>query len=256
MSLEKDLNDLLQTVLTSNIQSSCTAMQLIGCMDLTLLDAHASLEAIQQAQMQALTYKTAAICLYAQHIALLAPIPEALTVATVINFPNADQEADFCIQDIHNAVQQGVHEIDYVFPYQSYLSGNKTFALGHYKAIAEACSEQDLRLKIILETGAFPDMHTIYQASRELIPLGCSFLKTSTGKNKEGATFASVFAIVSAIKDSKTQCGLKVSGGIKTAEQAFAYARLGELVLEKPCDKSWFRIGASSLLKELAKYKT
>ena len=82
-----------------------------------------------------------------------------------------------------------------------------------------------------------------------------SFLKTCTGKIPQGASLSALFTMLSAIKDSGKTCGIKVSGGVKTPRQAFNYAKLAELMMAKKIDKSWFRIGASSLLNELLKQR-
>jgi deoxyribose-phosphate aldolase len=63
-----------------------------------------------------------------------------------------------------------------------------------------------------------------------------------------------LFTLLCAIKDSKTSCGIKVSGGIKTPAQAKSYATLAQWVLKQKINKDWFRIGASSLLDELVSH--
>jgi deoxyribose-phosphate aldolase len=131
------------------------------------------------------------------------------------------------------------------------LDGGKDDALTQCKAVIDLCKQEKRTLKIILETGAFSELQSIYEVSNQLIELGSIFLKTSTGKTPQGASLPAVFTILTAIKDSKAQCGIKISGGVKTPTQAINYAKLAELVLAKPIDKSWFRIGASSLLAEL-----
>ena len=83
------------------------------------------------------------------------------------------------------------------------------------------------------------------------LSLDCIFLKTSTGTTNQGATLPTLFTLLTAIKESKKLCGLKVSGGIKTAQQAFDFAQLAQLVLDKKIHKEWFRIGASTLLNKL-----
>ena len=87
--------------------------------------------------------------------------------------------------------------------------------------------------------------------SSKIISVGCDFLKTSTGKIKQGATPGAAFGMLSAIKTSNQRIGLKVSGGIRTTDDARQYISLAEQVMKRPVDKSWFRIGASSLANEL-----
>ena len=75
-------------------------------------------------------------------------------------------------------------------------------------------------------------------------------LKTSTGKITPGASLQAVFVMLSAIKDSQSGCGIKISGGIKTLAQASVYIHLSEHMLEKNVGKNWFRIGASQIKQD------
>jgi deoxyribose-phosphate aldolase len=226
-------------------------MELIKCIDLTLLDENANTESLDQIYQQAYCYPVAAICIYSQHLNHFTTLP-TIKLATVVNFPLGNDELLNCLAAIDQAVNIGAQEIDYVFPYEEYINGNKQKALNHCDVIIQDCKKLSLKLKIILETGVFPNMDSIYQLSSELINLGAPFLKTSTGKINTGATFSAAFAILTAIKDApEFNCGIKLSGGIKTIDQAQQYAYLAELVMEKEIHPSWFRIGASSLLTSL-----
>jgi deoxyribose-phosphate aldolase len=196
-------------------------------------------------------YPIAAICVYPQHLNHFEGLTN-VNLATVINFPYGNEELLTCLAAIDQAVSAGAHEIDYVLAYEDYINGNKQKALNQCDVILQSCKKQNLTLKVILETGAFPDMDSIYQLSSELIELGVMFLKTSTGKIAIGATFSAAFAMLTAIYDSpQRECGIKLSGGIKTKTQAQQYANLAELTLNKDIHPSWFRIGASSLLTQL-----
>lgn len=248
MSLEQRLNDTLAALLHSGIAREIKNDELIQCIDLTLLDAEAPLSAVNELKDKASTYKVAALCLYLQHYG--ADERDVVT-ATVINFPHGQDSVVHCLEQISTAVALGLDEIDYVFPYQDYLSGNTAPALKHCQEIADNCAQNTLQLKVILETGAFPNIASIYQLASELIPMGVHFLKTSTGKTTHGASLSAVFALLAAIKDAGSNTGLKVSGGVKTVGQALAYARLAELMLAKTISPDWFRIGASSLLDNL-----
>lgn len=245
MSFDTQLSSLLK----SQLKSPCDKEKLIQCMDLTLLDEAASDEALNEIIAQSQINPITCVCVFAKHLQRFKSSSKPL--ATVVNFPGGNESVETCLATIEEAYLQGVKEIDYVFPYSSYLANNKQQALDHCEKISIACKEKQLTLKIILETCAFPTLETLYQASLDLLKLEPDFLKTSTGKAHDGATLASVFAIISAIKEAKSQCGIKISGGVKSKAQADAYVEMAQLLLEKEIDSSWFRIGASSLLKEL-----
>lgn len=247
MSLEHELDTLLPSLLTE----PCDKHKIIACLDLTLLDENTSLTEVKEVYATAQNYSVAAVCMYMQHITLMHAQAPLFNSATVINFPHGLSALDSCLSDIQKAQQLGIKEIDYVFPYTFYLQGEKDKALTLSQAISEACVQADLTLKIILETGAFPSMQSIFELSKELIHIGCDFLKTSTGKISKGASLSAAFAILSAINECAKPCGIKLSGGVKTTEQAFAYVNLAELMLNKRISPDWFRIGASSLLRSL-----
>lgn len=249
MSLATQLNELLSELLTNPPQNKISSDELIHCIDLTLLDDQAKDSALALLKEQAATHKVAAICVLPKHILQCKGLN--IPVATVINFPHGNQDINSCLGELERSAQMGAKEIDYVLDYTSYLQDNKKKALNDCKQIGQLCKQLDLGLKFILETGVFPDIQSIYKVSSELLEYECDFLKTSTGKIAEGATLSVAFAMLSAIKDAQSTYGLKVSGGVKTVKQAQAYAQIAALMMGKPINNNWFRIGASSLLSEL-----
>ncbi|MDP3268290.1 MAG: deoxyribose-phosphate aldolase [Legionella sp.] len=251
MTFTTNLNQYLDSMVTPN--PSITPVQIISCMDLTLLNEHANSNSFDEMNILAQKHKVAAVCVFIDRLSHFRNLSKVTGIATVINFPSGLDTVERCLDEIDRALHLGVTEIDYVLPYQHYLEGDINYSLNHCKAIAKSCSENRLKLKFILETGAFNNIETVYELSSKLIDMGADFIKTSTGKIDQGASPSSAFAILSAIRDSNTNCGIKISGGIKTPYQALQYASLAEHFSGKAIDKSWFRIGASSLLRELLK---
>ncbi|WP_058535262.1 deoxyribose-phosphate aldolase [Legionella saoudiensis] len=250
MILESSLNEVIELLLSAQGQPVISAECLIRTLDLTLLDEQASVDSLAQLKRNACTSQVAAVCVYSKHLSLF-PQLGTIELATVVNFPEGNQELNSVLESIYRAIELNATEIDYVLPYQSYLEGRKDKALTQCQAVIDLCRKENRTLKIILETGAFSELQRIYEVSHQLIDLGCNFLKTSTGKIPQGASLPAVFTVLTAIKDSNSHCGIKISGGVKTPIQAINYAKLAELIIRKPIDKSWFRIGASSLLTEL-----
>ncbi|KTD73167.1 2-deoxyribose-5-phosphate aldolase [Legionella tucsonensis] len=252
MSLETNFNEVMEALLDGYSKNTITAKQLIHSIDLTLLNEYVTVESLNQLKYSANQNQVAALCVYMQHLGQFSS-QNTINLATVINFPQGTEDPADSVASIEKAIQLGVAEIDYVFPYRIYLQGQKQKALNQCQIIAQLCKEQKLVLKIILETCSFPNIETVYNASKELVELGCDFIKTSTGKIQTGASLSAAFAILSAIRDTSTCCGIKISGGIRKPQQAYNYAKLAELMLDKQINKSWFRIGTSSLLEELLK---
>lgn len=224
---------------------------IIPLIDLTLLQDEAPCETIVGLAQAAIKHHTANICILATHLQCL-PNHLVLRCATVANFPSGNETQASIMHSIDIALHdRRCMEIDYVFPYQLYLQGRKQEALNKYHEIATYAKQQGLLLKVILETGAFTHPADIYALCLELIAKDCTFLKTSTGKIAQGASLSAAFAMLSAIQEMKRPCGIKFSGGIKTAQQASEYLQLAEMMLGRMPDPSWCRLGASSLLNDL-----
>lgn len=250
MSLELHWNELMEKLLSDRVIHSVNTEQLIGSIDSTLLDEQASSNALNQLKEEGNKNQVAALCVFMHHLSELSLL-NSIDLATVINFPLGDEELSTSLASIDKAAQLGAVEIDYVFPYLLYHSDQHHQAMKRCHAVSNSCKEKKLILKIILETATFPNGIKIFEVSKELADMGCDFIKTSTGTLPGGASLSAALAILSAIKETNTSCGIKISGGIKKPEQAFHYARLAELMINKPINKQWFRIGTSSLLNEL-----
>jgi len=220
--------------------------------DLTLLDYHASSDQITALCEKASRYNVAALCVYPQHLTYCNKQLPSFKKATVVNFPSGEQDIKDVLMDIDRCIVEfQADEIDYVFPYQTYLNGNTNNALQHYQQALTHCKQQQVTFKVIMETGAFESLQTLYELSCTLLEFPCDFLKTSTGKIATGATPAAAFCLLTAIANRQSPCGIKISGGIKTPEQAQIYIDMATQILKKLPDNHGFRIGASSLLDAL-----
>ncbi|RUR12293.1 deoxyribose-phosphate aldolase [Legionella sp. km772] len=251
MSINNHLNKVLGDFL-SKPSELISNQQLTSCIDLTLLNEQASPNDLSSINHLAARHQVAALCVFPKDLVHCKKHSD-IHLATVINFPHGNQNLNECVTQINQSRLNGVKEIDYVIPFRAYLEGKEQEAINHAAAISTYCKEQGLLLKVILETGEFSDLAMLYQLTNELLTLNIDFLKTSTGKTPQGASLSAVFTLLSALKDSRKNCGIKVSGGIKTVAQAKNYAALAQYFLQKTIDKNWFRIGASSLLEELTK---
>ena len=81
---------------------------------------------------------------------------------------------------------------------------------------------------------------------------GADYIKTSTGKEKVGATPEAVYVMCQAIKEYYDQTGimigLKPAGGINSVKDALTYYSIVEEILgEKWLTNYYFRLGTSRL---------
>jgi len=111
-------------------------------------------------------------------------------------------------------------------------------------------------MKVILETSELSVTSAIYGAAELAIEAGAEWIKTSTGKTSIGATHSAVSAMCRAVADHVDRggeaVGIKVSGGVRMAEDALGHLALIEQIL----GASWLdpirvRFGASGLLGSL-----
>jgi deoxyribose-phosphate aldolase len=175
----------------------------------------------------------------------------AVKVATVANFPAGGTNVSRISGDIAEALDDGAQEIDLVLPWKAFLSGEEGLAEDMVSEARASCGAAVL--KVILETGAFPDQAAIAAAARLAIAAGADFLKTSTGKHPPGktamgATPEAARTLLHVIKSAERAVGLKLSGGIRSLADAQLYLSLvdGEMGAEW-ASPGRLRIGASSL---------
>jgi deoxyribose-phosphate aldolase len=169
-------------------------------------------------------------------------------------FPSGLGPLDERLEEIKRAVRWGADEIDIVLNRSAFLSGRYAQAYEEISLAAEAAGSA--HLKVILETGELGSFDQIRKASMLAMAAGADFIKTSTGKIGVGATYPAALCMMEAARDFQHQTGrnvgIKVSGGVRTAKEAWTYL----VILHETLGPEWltpdrFRIGASTLLNDL-----
>jgi deoxyribose-phosphate aldolase len=225
--------------------------QIIACLDLTSLnhdDTPEKIIALCHKASTPLGY-VAAICVYPQFVSLAwqTLINTNIRIATVANFPEGKDDITKVIVNIKQAILDGAAEIDVVIPYHAYALHHRSMVCDFIAQCKLWCGANTV-LKTILETGALSP-EEILMASDDAIQSGADFIKTSTGKIPVGTTLEAARIILQAIKKANHTVGFKVSGGIRTIEQAKNYIDLvKQIVGNEYFSPSHFRIGASGLL--------
>jgi deoxyribose-phosphate aldolase len=180
----------------------------------------------------------------------------SVRVATVAGgFPDGRATLERRVAEIRGAVKSGAQEIDTVLSPTALEPGGETTAFDELVASREACGS-DVTMKVILETGSLVAAENIRQAADLAMRAGADFIKTSTGKISGGATLPAARTMMQAVKafekESGKRVGVKVSGGIRKADQALEYMALLDTELgESWSSPNFFRIGASVLLDDL-----
>lgn len=225
---------------------------------ITLLDLTELSDTASEADIRALCEKArghdgippvAAVCVWPRHVALARGLlaGTGIRVATVVNFPGGEETVDLVVAATAEALQAGADEIDLVLPWRAFLAGDTARAEAMVRAVRDAVPA-GRRLKVILESGTYPDVGQVRAAARLAIQAGAHFVKTSTGKTGTGATPEAARAMLEAILASPRAVGLKPSGGIRTLDDARAYLALAEDILGPGwATADTFRFGASGL---------
>lgn len=199
----------------------------------------------------------AAICTYPLFVET---VKQALTAqevkitAVAGGFPSSQTFTEVKIAETAMAVMQGADEIDIVMNLGYFMEENYEEIAEEIQEIKDSCRES--KLKVILETGALTTPEYIQKAAILALYSGADFIKTSTGKGYPGATPEAVYTMCQVIKKYHSitgkRIGIKVSGGVRTAEDAVSYYTIIKEVLGNDwLNKELFRIGASSLLNDL-----
>lgn len=202
----------------------------------------------------------ASICVYPNFAKI---VREALTVEDVKvccvsgGFPSSQTFPEIKVAETSLALADGADEIDIVMHLGNFFSGD-------YKAVTDEIQElRDVTkghtLKVILETGALKTPENIQRASILALFSDADFIKTSTGKGYPGASLEAAYVMCSVLKQYYEKFGFKrgfkVSGGVRTTEEALQYLCIVKGILgEEWMTNELFRVGASSLEGDLLKH--
>lgn len=229
------------------------AGRILPLLDLTSLGGSESEADIDRLCRKAVAHAVAAVCIHDRHLpqarGLLAGSGVAL--ATVIAFPDGGDDILKAADDSAAAVADGADEIDVVAPLDAALSGDIELA-GELVESCRAAVGPDVRIKLILETGRLADGALITAVARSAVMAGVDFLKTSTGRIPVGATLEAAALLLAVIQEAEGRVGLKLSGGVRTTDDAAAYLHLVDRVMgEEWVTRDRLRFGASGLLDDL-----
>jgi deoxyribose-phosphate aldolase len=236
---------------------------LYSCIDLTSLGSEDSKESIWQWIETVNDFdgahdvpNVAAVCVYPN---LIETVREALRadvkIASVAGgFPSSQTFQEIKVAEVSLAVAAGADEIDVVLNCGELLDHNLEAVAEEIMELKAAC--RCAHLKVILETGLLKTAALIQTAAVMAMYSGADFIKTSTGKVYPGATPEAVWVMCETIREyhrlHHRKIGIKVSGGIRTAEDAVLYYTIVKTVLgEEWLTPDGFRIGASSLATAL-----
>lgn len=196
--------------------------EILGMVDHTLLLQGATWGNIKELCDDAVTYKTASVCIPPCYVKQAAEyLRGKIKVCTVIGFPNGNHTTAAKVFETTDAVANGAAELDMVINIGMLKAGNYAYVLDEIRQVKEAC--QGRLLKVIIETCLLTKEEKIKMC--ELVTeSGADYIKTSTGFSTAGAAFEDIELFAEYVgKNVK----IKAAGGISSIADAKRFIALG-----------------------------
>jgi deoxyribose-phosphate aldolase len=267
---DKTISIIVKDIIEKHFQHNHTSeilKKIYGCIDLTSLNTIDSKETINQLVEKINAFEgkhpdrsnVAAICTYPIFIETVkqALIAKDVKIASVAaGFPSSQTFPEVKIAEVAMAVMSGADEIDAVMNLGYFMEDLFEELADELNEIKDSC--RAAKLKVIIETGALVTADNIQKATILALYSGADFIKTSTGKGYPGASLEAVYTICKTIKEyqeiSGNKVGIKIAGGVRTAEEVVQYYTLVKEILgDEWLSRDYFRIGASNLVSEIEK---
>ncbi|MBP0003691.1 MAG: deoxyribose-phosphate aldolase [Cyanobacteria bacterium SBC] len=182
--------------------------------DHSLLNPCATQQYVAQWCEEADRFGFASVCVYPCYVRFAAELLHGKKpkVCTVIGFPTGATTSATKLYEAREAIDNGATELDVVMNLAWLKMGNTNDL---HREIAEICEETNAVVKVILETNLL-NPEEMKLATDISIDAGVRFLKTCTGWNG-GVKIEDVRLLK---EFSKSQVGIKASGGIRTYKDA------------------------------------
>lgn len=195
----------------------------------------------------------ATICVYPNFAHLVRNTLEVDGVEIAVvsgSFPSSQTFMEVKIAETALAINDGATNVDIVLPVGKFLSEDYEGVADDICELKQTCGE--VPMKVILETCDLESLSNVKKAAVLAMYSGADYIKTSTGKEKGGATPEAVYVMCQAIKEyydeTGIMIGLKPAGGINTVNDAITYYTIVKEVLgEKWLTNEMLRLGTSRL---------
>ncbi len=191
--------------------------------DHTLLKPDATRDEIAKLCAEAKEYGFASVCVNPYWVPLCTELLHGtpVKICTVIGFPLGANTTETKVFEARQALASGANEFDMVMNIGALKSEDFCTVLNDIKAIVDAVFPY--AVKVILETALLKDEEKV-QACVIAKEAGASFVKTSTGFSKGGATVEDVRLMKSVVGESLE---VKASGGVRDYETAMKMISAG-----------------------------
>jgi deoxyribose-phosphate aldolase len=208
---------------TGPADACALAPPLARLIDHTVLKPDTTEAQIRELCAEAREYCFASVCVSPVWVPVAAAELAGQTplVCTVIGFPHGANRAPVKAFETEQAVADGADEIDMVIGIALLKSERYAEVEADIRAVVEAA--QGRTVKVILETALLTDEEKVIACVLSQ-NAGADFVKTSTGFAQSGASPQDVALMRRVVGQSM---GVKASGGVRSAEDAYAMVEAG-----------------------------
>ena len=216
--------------------SGAPAGTVASLIDHTLLKPDATQSEIETLCREAREYSFATVCLNPTWVPLAARLLRGspVGVCTVVGFPLGATTPDVKQYETRRVIFDGATEVDMVINIGALKSGDVRTVQLDIDAVVDACRAAGVVSKVIIETALLTDEEKVTACTLSKAA-GATFVKTSTGFARSGATPADV-ALMRRVVGA--EMGVKAAGGVRDLSGAQEMVRAGAT-----------RIGASAGVK-------
>lgn len=199
------------------------APPLARMIDHTVLKPDTTEHAIRELCAEAREYCFASVCVSPVWVPIAASELAGATsmVCTVIGFPHGASRTPVKAFETEQAIRDGAQEIDMVISIALLKSERYADVEADIRAVVQAA--QGRTVKVILETALLTDEEKVIACVLSQ-NAGAGFVKTSTGFASGGASPQDVALMRRVVGESM---GVKASGGVRSAEDAYAMVEAG-----------------------------
>ena len=196
--------------------------QIAASLDLACLKPTATVDDVERTCALANKHKIVSVCVAPTYLPLAASLHD--NVSVVVGFPHGNTTPASKLYEAIDSIHKGAKELDVVINYGKFLDGDYGIVSTELMAICAIAHQYGVKVKAILETCYYTPAQ-IRTACELCLVAGVSWVKTSTGYGREGATVAAVATMLDVVDGTAVE--VKASGGIKNRAIAELYLSMG-----------------------------
>ncbi len=148
---------------------------------------------------------------------------EKIELGCPINFPYGNGNTSAKLQELNEAIENGVKWIDPVMNIGMFKSKDYKYVENEMKQIIDLAHKNSVKVKTIIETGYLTD-NEIIKASKMLDRLNTDFIKTCTSMGSRGVTLNDILLIKKSINGTTK---IKAAGKVQTLDEVMNYLNVG-----------------------------